>query len=320
MSQDILAERDYLFLGSRMKRLAERLQADATRIIAEENLGHLQSVHMPIFAALHNDGALTVTQLIDRIGFSQPAITRALSSMSELGFVKMARDAADRRVKIVSLTACGRGMVNQLLISVWPRIEAAAKDLCRDTQGHLLEQLSQMEEELDRKPLPERAPARDDLEILPFSDELAGDFYRINEEWVSSMFTMEANDYDILEHPRERVVDNDGEIWFIKDPELGMIGTVALIKISDGVFELTKMGVSETARGKKAGEKLLAFVLGRASTLGIRQLYLLTNSKCEAAIHLYEKLGFQHDAEILAKYSARYERCNVAMSYPLLPG
>ena len=36
MSQDILAERDYLFLGSRMKRLAERLQADATRIIAEE--------------------------------------------------------------------------------------------------------------------------------------------------------------------------------------------------------------------------------------------------------------------------------------------
>ena len=45
------------------------------------------------------------------------------------------------------------------------------------------------------------------------------------------------------------------------------------------------------------------------------KVYLLTNRKCEAAIHLYEKLGFVHDAEIMAKFGARYERCDVAMSY-----
>ena len=44
-------------------------------------------------------------------------------------------------------------------------------------------------------------------------------------------------------------------------------------------------------------------------------MYLLTNSKCAAAIHLYEKNGFEHDAEIMATYGARYERCNVAMRY-----
>ena len=75
------------------------------------------------------------------------------------------------------------------------------------------------------------------------------------------------------------------------------------------------MGVRESARGLKAGEFLLAAVIQRAEELGADTLYLLTNARCAAAIHLYEKLGFQHDAEIMAKYGARYERCDVAMRY-----
>ena len=47
----------------------------------------------------------------------------------------------------------------------------------------------------------------------------------------------------------------------------------------------------------------------------IKTLYLLTNHICAPAIHLYEKAGFRHDAEIMARYGARYERCDVAMRY-----
>jgi ribosomal protein S18 acetylase RimI-like enzyme len=44
-------------------------------------------------------------------------------------------------------------------------------------------------------------------------------------------------------------------------------------------------------------------------------LYLLTNRKCASAIHLYEKLGFEHSGEIMRRYGSRYERCDVAMIY-----
>jgi N-acetylglutamate synthase-like GNAT family acetyltransferase len=94
-----------------------------------------------------------------------------------------------------------------------------------------------------------------------------------------------------------------------------VIGTCALIRMGEGVFELTKMGVSAQARGRKAGEFLLAATLDRARAMGIETLYLLTNRKCEAAIHLYEKLGFVHSEEIMERYGKRYERCNVAMIY-----
>lgn len=65
----------------------------------------------------------------------------------------------------------------------------------------------------------------------------------------------------------------------------------------------------------QADEFPLRGMIDRAQNAGAEKLYLLTNSKCAAAIHLYEKLGFTHDAGIMADYGARYERCNVAMLY-----
>ena len=56
-------------------------------------------------------------------------------------------------------------------------------------------------------------------------------------------------------------------------------------------------------------------MIARAKAMGAQTLYLLSNKKSAAAVHLYEKLGFVHDAGIMAEYGARYERCDVAMLY-----
>ena len=156
-----------------------------------------------------------------------------------------------------------------------------------------------------------------DLTIHEFSDELAPLFLSINAEWISAMFTLEQTDREVLENPRAAIVAPGGTILFIEAEGLGIIGTCALQQTSPGRFELTKMGVSSAARGLKAGEFLLDVMIERARQMGAQQLYLLTNQKCAAAIHLYEKAGFRHDAAIMAQYGARYQRCDVAMDYPL---
>ena len=157
------------------------------------------------------------------------------------------------------------------------------------------------------------------MTIREFSDDLAQAFHDINAEWITAMFTLEATDREVLEDPRARIIDGGGAILFVEAEGRGIVGTCALQKtgqkIGDTSFELTKMGVSEAARGLKAGEFLLAAMIARAREMGADPLYLLTNAKCEAAIHLYEKLGFQHDAAIMAQYGARYARCDVAMRY-----
>ena len=75
------------------------------------------------------------------------------------------------------------------------------------------------------------------------------------------------------------------------------------------------MGVRPSARGRKAGEFLLRAMLRRAAELRAETLYLLTNRLSAPAIHLYEKLGFVHDADIMERFGRRYARCDVAMLY-----
>ena len=155
----------------------------------------------------------------------------------------------------------------------------------------------------------------DGLTIHEYSDALAIHFRDINAEWINAMFRLEDTDREVLDNPRARIIDAGGVILFVEARGLGIVGTCALQKTGPTAYALTKMGVRESARGLKAGEFLLAAVIRRAMALGADPLYLLTNAKCAAAVHLYEKLGFQHDADIMARYGARYERCDVAMRY-----
>ena len=151
------------------------------------------------------------------------------------------------------------------------------------------------------------------LRIIEYRDDFAADFYTINAAWIRAMFVLEAHDEHVLSHPRETIVDQGGTILFVAGADGAILGTGALMPTGGGAIELTKMGVREDARGTGAGAFLLATLIERGRALGAAPLYLLTNARCEAAVHLYEKAGFEHDADIMAKYGATYERCNVAM-------
>jgi len=154
-----------------------------------------------------------------------------------------------------------------------------------------------------------------DLRIVEYHEGLAGDFYAINAEWIEAMFVMEPHDREVLSDPETHIIAPGGTILFVKADGLGIVGACALMPSPDGAVELTKMGVREAARGRKAGEFLLAAVIKRAKTMKADPLFLLTQHGCAAAIHLYEKHGFRHDAEIMARYGTTYARCDVAMRH-----
>ncbi|WP_414829070.1 GNAT family N-acetyltransferase [Alteromonas sp. H39] len=153
------------------------------------------------------------------------------------------------------------------------------------------------------------------MQFLDFSPSLAADFERINREWIEAMFVLEPIDEQVIGDPQTFIIDRGGYIWFVANDAKEIVGTCALMKKANGVFELTKMGVCATARGNKVGEALLRYVLTKAPVIAFDTLFLLTNTRCEAAIHLYEKLGFRHDNAIMETYGGAYSRCDVAMRY-----
>lgn len=310
MPADMIALEGAVMLGSRLKRLAERLQAGAELIAADCGL-KTQPSQMALLAGLHRFGPMTVGEAAIQLGISQPAVTRIAGQLVELGLLGSGQAPGDRRSRMLSLTAAGQEAMELARTVMWPRLRAAVAELC--DSATLLAEVEAVEAALAERPL-ERRPSGG-LAIRRFSDALAPHFDRINREWIEDMYELEQPDIDQLEHPRERIIATGGDILFVEDPELGIVGTCGLLKTGEREFELIKMGVSRAARGRKAGEFLLAASIERAFAMGCDRLFLLTNRKSQAAIHLYEKLGFEHDAAILAEFGGEYARCNVAMLY-----
>lgn len=310
MLADTIADEGAVMLGSRLKRLAERLQAGAERITVDCGLA-IQPSQMPLMTALFRHGPLSVGELAETVGVSQPAITRILSRLTEMDLVETIRDPQDQRTRTITLTAKGNESMEIATTVMWPRLRAAVAELC-DADA-LLAQVSAIEVALASQPLDHRPTGG--LAIRRFEDALAGDFYRINAQWIEAMYRLEPTDIDVLTHPRERLIAPGGDILFVEDPQLGIIGTCGLQKTGERQFELTKMGVLAEARGRKAGEFLLRAMIERAFALGCDRLYLLSNRKGAAGVHLYEKVGFVHDEQIMEQFGKRYARCDVAMLY-----
>jgi ribosomal protein S18 acetylase RimI-like enzyme/DNA-binding transcriptional ArsR family regulator len=311
---DVIGALGPVFLGSRLKRLGERFQAGAAHVLGGAGID-AQPAHMPLLTAL-DQRAMTVGELVEAVGTSQPNVTRAVNQLVELGLVQSKR-GRDGRQRSLALTRDGRAAMVRVKLQLWPRISKAVEAMCAGLDGPILEQIAALESALEDKAFEHRVAdvGFDSLRIHDFTDALAREFHDINAEWIRTMFRLEATDRDVLQNPRERIIRPGGAILFVEAPGLGIVGTCALQKTGKGAFELTKMGVRPGARGLKAGEFLLAATIARAKLMGAESLYLLTNKKCEAAIHLYEKLGFEHDAEIMRQYGARYKRCDVAMRY-----
>ena len=158
MAEDVVRAFGFLTLGSRLKRIGERLQADTQRIMDDMGVS-LQASQYPFLAALDRLGPLTIGELADAVGITQPGATRSLAQLIAQGLVRAKHAPEDQRRKIITLTGKGQGLVSQSKRDVWPRIEDAVADLCGELSGPLLKQLAAIEDGLAEKPLDRRLPA-----------------------------------------------------------------------------------------------------------------------------------------------------------------
>jgi len=153
--EDVVRELGYLTLGTRLKRIGERLQAHTQRILEAHELS-IPAGQFPFLAALDRLGALTIGALAEAVGVTQPAATRAAAQLAEAGLVAITQASDDQRRRSVELTTEGKRLVATGKRAAWPLIERAVKDLCRELEGPLLSQLAGLEDGLLERPLERR--------------------------------------------------------------------------------------------------------------------------------------------------------------------
>jgi GNAT superfamily N-acetyltransferase len=145
--------------------------------------------------------------------------------------------------------------------------------------------------------------------ILPYSCELKQYFIDLNIEWLNNYFYVEPHDADLLNNCEKVIIDKGGYIFFYENND-DILGTFALIKITDTIFELGKMAVSPNSRGKGIGQKLLQFCIDFAKSKEWEKIILYSNTKLENSIYIYRKFGFK---EVAIETNNPYSRGNIKM-------
>ena len=151
------------------------------------------------------------------------------------------------------------------------------------------------------------------MQIVSWKPEYSEEFKNMNLQWLEEFFWVEPHDEDVLGKPEEYIIEPGGNIFFIKEDH-EILGCVALMKIEDKIFELTKMAVKPTFRGKKIGHQLMRHTIDYAKKEKWDQLIIYSNRKLENAIHLYKKYGF---IEISIEENNPYSRGDIKMQLKL---
>jgi len=131
------------------------------------------------------------------------------------------------------------------------------------------------------------------IEIIEYSNNYAADFKRLNLEWLDKYNLTESRDLMVLNDPKGEILDQGGAIYLAKN-EAEIVGSAALMKEHDGEFELVKMAVTDSWKGKGISKLLIEKCISKAKELGAKKITLFSNHQLQAALSLYKKFGFEH--------------------------
>ena len=113
----------------------------------------------------------------------------------------------------------------------------------------------------------------------------------------------------MVAHPE--IYTQNGNHVFTVHIEDEVAGACALKKHEDGRYELTKMAVDPKFQGRGIGQHIMSAVEAYAKTeLGLDYLFLLSNTKNEAALRLYARNGWTVNHE---GPHPVYARANIGM-------
>ena len=152
------------------------------------------------------------------------------------------------------------------------------------------------------------------MRIVNYKPEYQKHFEQLNRAWVEKYFKIEPMDEALLLHPEETILKKGGAIFFVEHQHQ-IIGTVALVFVTKGIYEMAKMAVDERFQGLGAGKLLCSTAIEEAKKRSADKLILFTNSQLKTAIGIYRQFGFK-DVPLDGQ---EYSRADTKMELLLTP-
>ena len=139
MQHDFLNELAELALGSRLKRMSERMLGSASGVYQGFGL-NINPKWFTLMALLdvkdNKEQILTIVEASNLLGLSQPALSQFSRQLQNEKLIKITKDPYDSRKRILSLTPQGRKQIKKMK-PIWEAVQQAAMDLCTEQNNDL---------------------------------------------------------------------------------------------------------------------------------------------------------------------------------------
>lgn len=148
MTDDFLRDCGVKVLGTRLRRLFERLNVNVTELYRNEL--QFEQRWFALGMLLRDKGALDSTAASHLLGQSHVAIAQVVSGMEKAGLLERREDPVDRRRRTLALTASGVSRLDQV-DQISRKIERAAEKLLEEAAPDFMSVLDALDDALQRK-------------------------------------------------------------------------------------------------------------------------------------------------------------------------
>ena len=155
---DLIQQLGPLAFASRLKRLAELLQRDVSKIYDQLEMD-VEARWFPVLYLLSKESKLGVTEIADRLGMTHPSVNQIAGSMSRHGLLTSSRDREDERRRLLSLSTKGQRLVARLE-PIWQAVSDETAALLQESRCDLLTEIGKLEESLSREGMVNRIAHR----------------------------------------------------------------------------------------------------------------------------------------------------------------
>ena len=301
-------------LGTRMRRLIETISTGMERVYDEAGVD-VRTGHFYALYAVAERGPLTINAIAMLAGFSHSAVSQTIKKLVASGIVE-ARATEDGRQKQIALTPHGAQMVERMR-PLWNAAGSMVKDACNESGVDIIKAITGIETAFARCSVYDRLQEKlvgspcPSFTVEDYHARWRQAFYDLNIWWLRAYFDVEPIDEIMLGDPENQILAKGGEIFFAVTGDKA-VGTVAMKRERDGVFELTKLGVDPSVHKGGMGRTLCKKVIERFQARGGKTLFLETSTVLEPAIKLYHNLGFVEKSN---PQTSPYARSNYYMEW-----
>lgn len=149
------------------------------------------------------------------------------------------------------------------------------------------------------------------MEIIEYQKEYKKEFIQFNTDWIVGNFgSLEEEDVYTFHHIEESLA-HGAMIYFALENGKVLATCMAKPEDENGKWELCKLGSNQSLPHKGAGSAVFEAAMNWAIHHGAKKLFILSNSKLKAALHIYDKYGF-HEIK-MDNYA--YARGDIAFEY-----